>query len=266
VASIAAIEAFRSMGWQTTVSNVNILLAEAKLIGEASAADDAVDDDDDGVADVQQISAHALAQRKVILALKTVSEPARVETALAGLWAAYIAVLATLKLEFARTTALALGIVENFEGPITRVLAPPLKTALGTIEIGHWTATVLSVGIKLVAIMLAWFLQVLISAFYTALRGGRIFANALCEVIVERGWSEYVEKLPGVPAPFDPETTHVDEAVGYALAAVGFVMQLLFGFNLPFPLNILLLPLEIVEWLLRWQITFSSPSHLEASG
>ena len=58
-------------------------------------------------------------------------------------------------------------------------------------------------------------------------------------------------------APFDPQTTHLDEAVGYTLAALGFSYQLLAGFTLPFPLNIALLPLEIVEWLLRWQVTFA---------
>ena len=68
-------------------------------------------------------------------------------------------------------------------------------------------------------------------------------------------------------SPFDPQTTYLDEAVGYSLAAVGFAFQLSCGFSLPFPLNIIFLPLEIIEWFLRWQTTFGAPADdIPASG
>ena len=35
--------------------------------------------------------------------------------------------------------------------------------------------------------------------------------------------------------------------------------QLTTGFTLPFPLNIIFLPLTIIEWFLRWQMTFGGP-------
>ena len=44
-----------------------------------------------------------------------------------------------------------------------------------------------------------------------------------------------------------------------AVAGVGFVTQLLCGFTLGAPLNLIFLPLTLVEWLLRWQITWSGP-------
>ena len=44
-------------------------------------------------------------------------------------------------------------------------------------------------------------------------------------IIYERGWAVYVEKLPFVKKPFHPDTSYLDEAVGYSLATVGFVMQ-----------------------------------------
>ena len=77
---------------------------------------------------------------------------------------------------------------------------------------------------------------------------------------VSQGWNDQVEKLPGVSAPFDPETSYFDEAVGYSLAACGVLWQLSTAFSAPFPLNLVLLPLEIVEWLLRWQISFGGPA------
>lgn len=52
----------------------------------------------------------------------------------------------------------------------------------------------------------------------------------------------------------------IPQVVGFLLAAVGFSAQLLCGFTLSFPLNLVFLPLEIVEWFLRWQITFAAPA------
>ena len=39
------------------------------------------------------------------------------------------------------------------------------------------------------------------------------------------------------------------------VAGVGFLTQVLCGFSLPFPLNWIFFPLDIVEWYIRWTIT-----------
>ena len=46
----------------------------------------------------------------------------------------------------------------------------------------------------------------------------------------------------------------LDEVVGFIIAFQGFAFQLSNGFTLPFPWNLLMLPLTIVEWILRLQI------------
>ena len=43
------------------------------------------------------------------------------------LFTAYLAVIATLRLEFARTTAFALGIVDMVKFPLLRILSPMLQ-------------------------------------------------------------------------------------------------------------------------------------------
>ena len=92
-----------------------------------------------------------------------------------------------------------------------------------------------------------------VSAFYSGLRGGRIFASALFSLLDERG---HLERL--LPH-FDHDRSHADEAVCYALAAAGFAWQLTSGFRLPFPLDVIFLPLTIVEWFLRWQVSTGAP-------
>ena len=53
------------------------------------------------------------------------------------------------------------------------------------------------------------------------------------------------------------DETHIDEVVGYAVAAAGLGCQLSYGFALAFPLNVVLAPLTAVEWYIRWSITAS---------
>lgn len=251
VASIAAIEAFRQMGWDRVKADIKVVMDQAAIVSEANDEDDTKDDDGDGIPDVQQIGSQELVQRKVTLAMTTIKEPKRLQVAVGALWAAYLAVLATLRLEFARTTALALGIVEMIKLPLIRAFAPLLSAALGP-DMVHWTQTLIETTISVLAIIIAWYLQMIISAFYSGLRGGRMFATGLCDLLIERGW---MQKLPFVKKPFDPNETYVDEAVAYGLGAVGFLYQIFTGFALPFPLNLVFLPLSIIEWFLRFQIS-----------
>ena len=68
--SIAAIEAFRLTGWQTTRRALQDVYAEAKNVQAAHAADDKKDDDRDGKPDVLALAPAELLQRKVkVLAL-----------------------------------------------------------------------------------------------------------------------------------------------------------------------------------------------------
>ena len=154
-ASIAAIEAFRQMGFKRTLEDLHEVMQVYALVQAASIKDDAVDADADGIADVYQIPPAELAKRKVKLALVTVKEPAKLQMALGSLWAAYLAVLATLKLQFAQTTAIALGIVETVQFPLVRALAPLTAQLLGP-DLKHWVETALDVAIKLVAVIFAW--------------------------------------------------------------------------------------------------------------
>jgi hypothetical protein len=76
------------------------------------------------------------------------------------------------------------------------------------------------------------------------MRGGLMFSRNIIEYLTEM---KYIN--------LKHEDTMIDEFAGYALAAVGLYFQLAFGFGLPFPLNILLLPFTIAEYLLVAIIT-----------
>lgn len=202
-------------------------------------------------------------QRKLVVIMTAITQPGRLETATASLWSAYLAVLATLKLEFARTTAIALGIGQTIEAPASRLLSPALDHLLGQ-DLSHWTSTIIRTIINVICITIAWFAQQVISMYYAALRGGRMFGVGVLLLVHDNGWDT---KLPErMRSWFDPDQSYLDEILGFGLAAGGMVFQSLSLFTIFFPLNIVLFPLTIIEWFLRFQITFSSDTGVPAGG
>jgi hypothetical protein len=266
VASISAIEAFRTMGGEQTLKDLKYIFSQMSIVSEASAEDDKVDADHDGIADVDQMTASQLAEHKMKLAMLSVDEPDKLQAAVGSFWAACLAVLATLRLQFAQTTALALGIADICLFPVLRLLAPLLAWALGK-NLKHWVEPIITGSLKLIAIVCAWFLQAIVSAFYSGLRGGKMFAEGAFGLLAEHGiLKKFPDSLVPDKEPFNPDTTYVDEIIGYPLAAGGFYFQIVHGFELPFPLNVIFLPLTIIEWgleiLIVWSDTTTMPAKL----
>ena len=105
VTLIAAVEAFRMSSYQSTLECVKSLWEDFKQLEEVNKEDDAKDDDGDGIPDVLQISNETLMKRKLLLFLRTV-DPKRVSKAITGINTGFLAVAATLKLEFAKVFTL----------------------------------------------------------------------------------------------------------------------------------------------------------------
>ena len=86
-------------------------------------------------------------------------------------------------------------------------------------------------------------MQRVISAFHSAIRGGLLFSRNILKYLSAMN---YVH--------IDHDKTYLDELVGYGLAAIGLWFQLSLGFQVPFPLNLLLFPFTILEYLLIWVV------------
>ena len=239
VTIIAACEAYRMIGLQSQVKFVRDLKEDFSHFLEVNRHDDEVDDDGDGIADVAQIDKKALFQRKVLLFLKTV-EPVRVSDALAGLQSGFLAVIATLKMQFCKAITLGSAIGEIMMKPANKYVLPVLENVLPE-EYRKWGRPAISYTVKMLAISFAWTVQRIISAFHSAMRGGHMFAENFLGYLNIMGYYQ-----------IDTKNSQVDEMLGYGVTACGLWFQLRTGFNLPFPLNILLLPFTILEWWLTW--------------
>ena len=106
VASLAAIEAFINMGGERLWADIVYVYEQCKLVVKANDKDEekggGIKDALNSAFDEGEMPGPELAQRKVYMALQTIREPGRLENAVGSLWSAYVAVLATLSLQFAQ--------------------------------------------------------------------------------------------------------------------------------------------------------------------
>eukprot|EP00439_Symbiodinium_sp_Y106_P086337 s158_g32.t1 len=250
VALFAAVEAFRKMGFQRLQVEVQYIIDQAALVEAASEADDLKDENADGIADVDQMDARQLLRQKLHVAMMSIEDPQRLEAAVSSLWAACLGALATLKLQFAQTVAYALAFAEMLKLPALRLLAPALSSLLGK-ELQHWVETILEVLLKAVLILTVWLVAKAQGAVYACLRGGTMFGVAFLKILEERG---VLRRLCN--KPFDPESSYLDEILGFSMAALGFYWQLSSSFLVPWPMSWLLWPLTALETFLELQISW----------
>ena len=71
------------------------------------------------------------------VALVTIAEPQRLQSAVGALWAAYLAAMATLKMQFAFVVSIALGMADSVKLPVVQRLAPALAPFFGA-KYKHW--------------------------------------------------------------------------------------------------------------------------------
>jgi hypothetical protein len=245
-ATIAAIEAFRMTGWEQTRSNMLSLYEDFKTIKAAHDADEQKDDNNDGVRDVSQRSASELLARKVHVALVSIKEPEKINNALMGIASSCLSVVAVLRVEFAKTVTLAVSIGNSMRA-IAEQFAVPVLNKVVPESYRHWVPTVINYVCKTIAIAFAWYIQKVISAFHSGIRGGLMFSRRLMDYANKQGYIK-----------INHEESFIDEIVGWGLAAIGVWFQVRYGFTLPFPLNLLLLPVSILEWFIIWVVSDSS--------
>ena len=129
-----------------------------------------------------------------------------------------------------------------------RFITPVLKK-LTPDDYDKWVPVVLGWITKAIAVSIAWYIQSIVTGVTSALKGGLMMANAVYFILVKRNID-----LFGL-APADMSKSLLDEVLSYIFAALGFYVQFRSGVSLPAPLNLLLWPLQMAEYYIRWTIT-----------
>ena len=147
------------------------------------------DDDHDGIADVEQMDSKELFRRKMRLMLVHAKKPEEITSAVGSLYTAWLAVLATLKVQFAKTLALGNAIGNALCNPVAILAVPALSHALPK-EYHHWIQTVISAVCKIVAVAIAYKVQQVLSAVHSAVRGGLLFSRSIIQWTNLHGWTQ----------------------------------------------------------------------------
>jgi len=247
---IAASEAARLCGWDRTKQALEDLAVEAAAVVKHNKKDDAVDNDKDGIADVNRLSGKELIARKTKLVLQNCN-PDKINTALGGLATSCIAIVAVLKVEFAQTVALAVSLGDTIQKPMLSLLAP---TAVHLVPQTYrqWIPIVIGWTAKSIGMFFAWYIQRVLSAVHSGMRGGLLCTRSLMALARKYNTNPSL----GIFA-IDPEETMIDEVAGGLLAALGIWWQWSFNFSIPFPFDLLTWPLLLGENYLQWYVTHS---------
>mmetsp|Transcript_11952 Transcript_11952/g.16207 ORF Transcript_11952/g.16207 Transcript_11952/m.16207 type:complete len:340 (+) Transcript_11952:94-1113(+) len=239
---IAAIETFKLSGWDSSYPHLMQLWKEKDLVLVANKKDDEVDDNKDGIPDVNQIEGDELLKRKLKLVLRT-ADPEKANAALGGIYMACLGVVAALKLRFAKTIMLSVSMANLAKKPTTKVLTPILKE-LVPLEYQKWVHLGIDYGCKMLAMSFAWWIQRVVSAVHSALKGGHLVAHSIMNYLREKDIIN-----------MDPDQSFLDEILGWTLGAIGIYVQLSMGFALIFPLNLFLLPFSFSNYAIEWIVS-----------
>jgi len=241
----AAITAAKHGGISVLTKALGELADEAIIIINESKKDDKVDADNDGIADVKQISIDAYILRKAKLVGQKMN-PKKVDHALSAMYKVWLSVMAVLAVQFAKTVALSVSISEFLQKPVDRFLSPVIQIVVPD-EYDKWVPILLNWAAKCIAMSIAWYIQAIIYAATSAMTGSVIATRALLLILKKKGFN----------VPEDLNDTSVDEIMGYCVAFLGFYFQFKMNFSVPFPFNVLLFPLEIAEYYIRWMVTYA---------
>jgi len=209
-------------------------------VQKANEADDKVDDDGDGIPDVQQITKDQLAQRKLRLALNAM-DPFVVQSALGNLWTATLSACASVKLQFARTIALGVSIGNYLNRPVMRYFVP-LVVAFTDKTYHKWYPAISSYVCRIIGASIAFQIQRILSTVSTAVRGGHMMIDGFADFCETRGLTYLSEG-------------YLDDILAWGLVVVGIYSQLFLFTYLPFIIKLLFFPAFVTEWLLTTLVT-----------
>ncbi len=236
---IASVESARQMGFTKFTRHMKSLYEQYRKVHEQHLIDNAKDDDGNGIPDVDEISRQELFTRKLKLFARAI-DPEQVSDALHGLFVAFSGVVATLRVQFAQTLALGVALADACK-PLLAQVVPIISRAVDE-KYRQWVPFLFSTALRTFCVYLAFWVQRFISAYYSAVRGGRMVAAAGLSYLVRH---HYIAPLTG-----DRETL-VHNAVALSVAALGLFFQWNM-WTLPILLRIALFPFSIAENVLLY--------------
>ncbi|GBG27057.1 Hypothetical Protein FCC1311_032802 [Hondaea fermentalgiana] len=242
ISTIATLEAIDQGGRKDLVHAIKELHEQATSVRDANRTDDQLDEDGDGVADVNQISQAELTVRKVSLFLRS-CDPEKVSAAFGRLYQILAMVIATLQVKFARALSLGVSIGNVLSTTILKATGPTIKNIVDE-DYYPWIPVVTRYICRMIGISIAFSVQRVLSTVHTALNGARIATDAFTR------WCE-ARNLHYL------SDGYLDDATAFLLAGLGIYGQLFLYTKLPFIIKLILFPATVSEYILTFMVSTS---------
>ena len=170
--------------------------------------------------------------------------------AIGGIWSTSIAVIATLRSQFAKDIALGVSIGDIISKQVGKYIKPILVKKFDD-DLKKWADFLIDSICRFFGISLALILVRVVSAFHSAVFGGQIISRFVFKFLNNK--QLYSSQQIVAAQNINIEGTTVFIAVQYGLAAIGFYWQLSSGFTLnSIFLRLILLPFSICEVILTY--------------
>lgn len=245
--TIATVVAVRTTGsWSQIQESFVTLYTSASNVVDAVVQDEAEEQEpevkeaeatDATDAPATPVDSHEKMARKILVAVKTI-DPEELARTVGTIATCLLAVVAALKIRFARSMTLGTAIGNVISAPALRYGTPFLKKRIADEDFWKWIDPVVTYSCRMCAMTMAFLLMNTIAAIHSAVQGGQLFTTYLCRYLRKYNIST-----------FDPDTSNLDEHAGYVLAAAGLFWQLFY--STPIMLSLALLPITITERILN---------------
>ena len=163
--------------------------------------------------------------------------------ALTSIGGGVLAAIAAVRVEFGRILTLGTAVGNVAFNMAEEFVVPQLEELLPA-EYEQWAAPTIKYAINFVVLVLSYCLFRILAVLHATLRGSQMAAHGLLRYLVRNNMAPQL-----VDSMKKAQSGVVFDGVVAAIALLGFVFQWYFEFDLPFPLNWLLMPLTIVEYI-----------------
>ena len=260
----SSIQAARHCGWDTMITSIQDLTAEAIKV---------IDVTTDEASNIRwdEMNKRQILMKQTDLILKTM-DPMKINTAIGSLYTTWLGVSVVLEKEYARVISLSMTLAYYCERVTSIVLEPPLRFVVSN-DYHKWIPVMLGWACKAAAMNVAWRIQRILTASTSAMTGGVMFSRSLLRMFRRHRrqqqrrnknkrsrWSQDEEDDEDIDN-IGRNTAMLEDIIGFIVAGVGFWTQFQaqyknnFSFEVPFPINLITWPFDLAEKWIQWQIT-----------
>jgi len=216
IVTFTMVEAFHHGGSSILMDNVSLLQKQIQSVVEANEKDNLIDDDGDGIADVDEISKKALLKRKIKLVTTSI-QPAIIKNAFQAFWTATIGAATAVKIDTAKAIALGVSMGDDIDLFTHRSIVPTVVPFINK-ELHPWLPLTIRYTCRFLGVLIAFITFSYVSIVATSTRGSFLLVEYLQAFVESQRQGSTAAAETGEPMEYDIRYV-------LALSVIGILFQ-----------------------------------------